>query len=196
VNVFNNQDRIKHAWPDHILKQTPSLTYGVVYVFGNMTSAVKVPISLLPTRVCLYLLQQHSRRHSRHHLCQSLCRRHYMRLQIGMMRGDGAWAEAQRYEPFPVEHPGASRELFRKKPKWEAHDDFNVSASLPRADLPKVLRVRRILGRAGVTGVDPVGMWQHFDAWRTVCALLCYMCCMCVTRGSAPPSSPPKLHPQ
>jgi len=101
-----------------------------------------------------------------------------MRLQIGFMHGDGAWAEAQLYEPFPVEDPGASRKLFRKRPKWEAHDDFNVSASLPRADHPKALRVRRILDRAGATGVDPVGLWQHFDAWRTVCATVLHVLCV------------------
>ena len=64
MNVFNNQDRIKHAWPDHILKQTPSLTYGVVYVFGNMTSAVKVRLLLLPTCVCTYYNSTYAATHA------------------------------------------------------------------------------------------------------------------------------------
>ena len=139
VNVFNNNDRVKHAYPEAVLAKTPRLTYGIVYVFGNMTNAVK-----------------------------SLCRRHFMRTQISLMAGDGHWADAQTYAPFPTEHPHVTRPLFRKKPKWEEQEDWNVSAALPPNGAPRVVRLRRVLAQAGkVSGQEPIGLWRHFHAWRT-----------------------------
>lgn len=137
TNWYNNRDKVKHSLPSFILEHEPHLKYGVVYVFGNMTNSVK-----------------------------SLCRRHFMRIQIQLLGGDAEWADRQKYIPYPDRDASEARPLFRHKPKHEGMEDRNVSNALSPMNAPRVLRVRRILAEAGRRGHDPVGLWNHFSEWR------------------------------
>jgi hypothetical protein len=167
VNWFNNRDRLKHAYPDYVEKYRPNMVYGIVYISGNLTNAVK-----------------------------SLARRHFIHIQVKLLRGDLDWIERQTYtNTLPTTLPTTTKTkyqtqaqahaqvhtqtqvpLFRSKPKWEAEEDSKYSKNIVSSNVssngqgsvlsPQVLRLRRILAKAGQDEKDPLGLYDHFLAWR------------------------------
>ena len=141
INIFNNADRLQHASPNYIQTKNPIIKYGIVYVTGNLTNALK-----------------------------SLCRRHFLKYQVGFLAGNKEWIDEQTYIPFPSSSSSVAetRPLFRNKPKHESNEDHNISTKLLASEHPKVLRLRRILAKVGEDGVDPIGLRQHFLKWLEV----------------------------
>ena len=69
------------------------------------------------------------------------------------MNGETQWVESQTY--------GNNAPLFRKSPKWEKKEDSNNSSVIA----PPVIRLQRILEKAGIDKKDPIGLSSHFSAW-------------------------------
>jgi hypothetical protein len=141
INRIFNDDRLKHAFPSTIFRKELSFRHGIIYVYGNLSLAVK-----------------------------SLTRRHFITSQVNILRGDKAWLKSLHYHiNGSTSHPeGLNIPLFRKAPKQEKHDDESATTALvsgSKTTHPNLIRLQQIFARAGSTGKDPLGLFQHFQAW-------------------------------
>lgn len=101
TNRLANDDRLKHSFPDIFVRHSIRVKYGVIYVTGNLTLAIK-----------------------------SLTRRHFLAQQINLLRGPGReWMRAQTYCPASIEDGGIEA-CSGTATKFSSHHDVPSSSSL------------------------------------------------------------------